>query len=63
LTTLFGNFLGIIKNDSIIKSFMKYVGDLDFVDAKMPESIAELEEWGFNMDDARYKIAPVISET
>ena len=62
LTTLFGQFIGMIKEESVIGSIMRETGDLDFSEVDVPQSVEDLVEWGYNRDDALYKIAPIISK-
>lgn len=62
LTSLFGQFLDVIKEDSIIKSIMSEVGEFDFSEVGVPETIEDLiEQYGYNRDDALFKIAPIIT--
>ena len=62
LTTLFGQFIGMIKEESVIGSIMRETGELDFSEVDVPQSVEDLVEWGYNRDDALYKIAPIISK-
>lgn len=62
LTTLFGQFIGMIKEESVIGSIMRETGDLDYSEIDTPQTIEDLVEWGYNRDDALYKIAPIISK-
>lgn len=63
LTTLFGQFIGMIKEESVVASIMRETGELDFSESDAPESIEDLIEWGYNRDDALYRIAPIISKS
>lgn len=62
LTTLFEQFIGMIKEESVIGSIMRETGDLDYSEIDTPQTIEDLVEWGYNRDDALYKIAPIISK-
>ena len=62
LTTLFGQFIGMIKEDSVISSIMKATGEFDFSNVDASQTMEDLIEWGYNRDDALYRIAPIISE-
>ena len=62
MTTLFGQFIGIIKENSVIKSFLKDAGSFDFSNINTQNFIEDLIEWGYNRDDALYKIAPIITK-
>lgn len=62
LTTLFGQFIGMIKEESVIGSIMRETGELDFSEVDVPQSVEDLVEWGYNRDDTLYKIAPIISK-
>ena len=62
LTTLFGQFIGMIKEESVIDAIMRETGDLDWSEIDTPQTIEDLVEWGYNRDDALYKIAPIISK-
>ncbi len=62
LTTLFGQFIGMVKEESVISSILRETGNLDYSETDMPQSIEDLVEWGYNKDDALYRIAPIISK-
>ena len=62
LTTLFGQFIDIIKEDSLIKTFLKDIGKIDYNQFQDPDTIEDLIEMGYNRDDALYRIAPIISK-
>lgn len=62
MTTLFGQFIGMIKEESVISSIMRETGELDYSEVDIPQSVEDLVEWGYNRDDALYKIAPIISK-
>lgn len=62
LTTLFGQFIGMIKEDSVISSIMKETGELDYSEISDSQTMEDLIELGYNRDDALYKIAPIITK-
>lgn len=62
LTTLFGQFLGMIKEESVVYSIMKETGDLDYSEVDNINTMEDLIEWGYNRDDALYKIAPIVTK-
>ena len=62
LTTLFESFIGIIKDNSIIKEVMQYLGDFDFKEKDTPKTLKDLYEWGYHRDDALFAVAPIVSE-
>jgi hypothetical protein len=45
----------------VIKSILKENGELDYSEMNSPKTMEDLIAWGYNRDDALYKIAPIIS--
>jgi len=55
LTSVFRNFVKDPTNDSILKSYYKYVGESDYY-------LRELDSM-FDLDDVRRKVAPIVSNS
>lgn len=57
LTTIFKPFIGLVKEGSIIKKYFQKVGELDYF-----QSEQDLEDIGFNIEDAFIRMAPFVSK-
>lgn len=62
LTSLFGSFINITEYDSMIKSIMNMTGEFDYDDINI-QSTQDLEQLGYNLNDALYRIAPTIRKS
>lgn len=59
-TTLFNAFVDTVKQPSLIKEYLKDVGNFDFSIAES-KGLEDLYEYGYNRDDALLRIAPIVS--
>lgn len=61
MTNLFSNFINMFGDEeSLIKDYMHFLGKFDFSTSSITEHLESLE---YNIDDALYAMAPLISET
>lgn len=61
LTSLFGDFIDIIKEDSEIMKFLQKVGNYD-KNRRRTDSFEDLYELGYNREDALFRMAPIVSQ-
>lgn len=60
MTTLFSNFINIFRNEnSIIRDYLVWLGDRDKSTKSVKDDLALLQ---YDLDDALYEIAPLISQ-
>lgn len=62
LTSLFAPFLDTIKDNSLIKEYFEYIGNMDWDNLTFSDKNI-LDEIGFNEQDAWLAVAKIISET
>lgn len=61
LTSLFIQFIELNPEESIIKEYLQYLGEVD--QNTVDENLESLKEYGYNRDDALFRIAPITSKS
>lgn len=61
LTSLFIQFIELNPEESIIKEYLQYLGEVD--QNTVDETLESLKEYGYNRDDALFRIAPITSKS
>ena len=61
LTSLFIQFIKLNPEESIIKEYLQYLGEVD--QNAVDENLESLKEYGYNRDDALFRIAPITSKS
>ena len=60
MTTLFANFINIIREDSLIREYEQYIGDFDSSIQEVNSTF--MKEIGYDIQDALFAISPMISK-